>query len=189
MSYIMEALKKAEAERHAGAASALPRALFQGGGRHMPAWRKPWPWALLTAWAAIVGGAAWFVTRTPAEPAARPAPAPAPVAIAVKEEEKPREQALKKPPEKKTVPSETKPVPSEAPLLALHELPEHIQREIPTLSVGGYIYSGNKADRSVLIDKRLLHEGEQIAPGLTLEKLTQSGMVLNYKGYRYRTGY
>jgi general secretion pathway protein B len=187
MSYILEALKKAEAERHAGAVSALPRALFPGEGRHRPAWRKPWPWALLTVLAAILGGAAWFGTRTPTAPAALPIPAP--VAIAVKEEEKPREQAAKKPPEKKTAPSEPKPVPSEAPLLALHELPEHIQREIPTLSIGGYIYSGNKADRSVLIGKRLLHEGEQIAPDLTLEKLTQRGMVLNYKGYRYRAGY
>lgn len=79
--------------------------------------------------------------------------------------------------------------PASPPPPTLRELPDNIQREIPQLSVGGYIYSGSKADRSVLINNRLMHEGEEIAPGLTLEKMMPNGMVLNYRGYRYRTGY
>ena len=74
-------------------------------------------------------------------------------------------------------------------MLTVRDLPEQIQREIPQIIVGGYIYSKNPADRLLLIDKALRHEGEQIAPGLTLEKLLPKAAVMNYKGYRYRVPY
>jgi general secretion pathway protein B len=35
----------------------------------------------------------------------------------------------------------------------------------------------------------LRHEGEEVAPGLVLEKLQPKGAVMNYKGYRYRVAY
>ena len=74
-------------------------------------------------------------------------------------------------------------------VVTLRELPEHIQRTIPQLSIGGYIYSDNQADRSVLINKRLLRDGDQVAADLILEKMTPTGIIFNYKGYRYRTSY
>lgn len=51
------------------------------------------------------------------------------------------------------------------------------------------MYSENAADRLVLVDKTLRHEGEEIAPGLTLERLLPKGAVLNYRGTRYRVGF
>jgi general secretion pathway protein B len=48
------------------------------------------------------------------------------------------------------------------------------------------MYSPNPADRLVLIDKALRREGEEVAPGLVLEKLLPRAAVLNYRGYRYR---
>jgi general secretion pathway protein B len=71
----------------------------------------------------------------------------------------------------------------------LNELPEAIQREVPRVVFGGYIYSPNPADRLLLIDKMLRHEGEEVAPGLVLEKLQPKGAVMNYRGYRYRVAY
>ncbi len=73
--------------------------------------------------------------------------------------------------------------------LTLRELPEQIQREIPALKIGGYIYSSNPAERSLLINNKLLREGDEVAPGLTLEKMLRGSVVLNYKGYRYRIAY
>jgi general secretion pathway protein B len=70
----------------------------------------------------------------------------------------------------------------------LAELPEAIQREVPKVAFGGYMYSPNAADRLVLVDKTLRHEGEELAPGLLLEKLLPKTAVLNYKGYRFRVG-
>jgi general secretion pathway protein B len=70
----------------------------------------------------------------------------------------------------------------------LAELPETIRREVPKVAFGGYMYSPNPADRLVLVDKTLRHEGEELAPGLVLEKLLPKAAVLSYRGYRYRVG-
>lgn len=88
-----------------------------------------------------------------------------------------------------STPSE-KPQPApEPPVGTLRDLPAQLQQEIPQYSVGGYIYSASKADRSVVINKRLLREGDEIAPGFKLETMTPTGMILSYKGYRYRASY
>ena len=79
--------------------------------------------------------------------------------------------------------------PEEEKLPSLRELPEAIQRAVPPLAFGGYMYSKNPGDRLLLIDKTLRHEGEEVAPGLVLEKLLPKAAVMNYKGYRYRVPY
>jgi general secretion pathway protein B len=81
------------------------------------------------------------------------------------------------------------PTVDDKPVGTLRDLPPNIQREIPAVNVNGYIYAVNPADRSVLINNKLLHEGEQVEPGLILEKLTPKGAVLNFKGYRFRVPY
>lgn len=68
-------------------------------------------------------------------------------------------------------------------------LPDAIQREIPQLNVSGFLHASNPADRTVLIDHQLRREGDEIAPGLTLEALEHDGMVLVYRGHRFRRGY
>jgi general secretion pathway protein B len=71
----------------------------------------------------------------------------------------------------------------------LHQLPDNMQREVPRVSFGGYMYSANPADRLLLVDKTLRHEGEEVAPGLVLEKLLPKAAVMNYRGVRYRVAY
>ena len=78
---------------------------------------------------------------------------------------------------------------SEVPAATLHDLPDNVRSQIPAYTVGGYLYSGTAADRSVLINNRLLREGSEIAPGLRIERMMPNGMVLNYQGYRYQTSY
>jgi general secretion pathway protein B len=97
----------------------------------------------------------------------------------------PPEKTAARPPES---PRET-PASAEARVPNLRELPQNIQAEIPPLAVTGYIYSKNEADRSVLINNKLLREGDQAAPGVVLEKMTSKEAILNYKGYRYRLSY
>ena len=110
---------------------------------------------------------------------------PQPVPGAVAPLEKPLEKTVARPPES---PRETS-VLSEARVPNLRELPQNIQAEVPPLAITGYIYSKNAADRSVLINNKLLREGDQVAPGVVLEKITPKEAVLNYKGYRYRLSY
>jgi general secretion pathway protein B len=137
---------------------------------------------------------------TPAAPVTRPAVPSTPQPAAADEEPpvkpqkpKPKPATAEKKPAKTTAPVESKPSEaspaSESRVAAVRELPAHIQNELPSLKVSGYIYSQKKADRTVLINNRLMREGDQVTPDLKLEALTPSGMVLNYKGYRYRTSY
>jgi general secretion pathway protein B len=71
-------------------------------------------------------------------------------------------------------------------LRTVNELPEQIRFSLPKVAFGGYMYSPNPGDRLVLVDKALRHEGEEVAPGLVLEKLLPKAAVMNYRGYRYR---
>ena len=78
------------------------------------------------------------------------------------------------------------PAPVEEHVQSLQELPEPIQRAIPQIALGGYMYSKNPADRLLLIDKVLRREGEEVAPGLVLDKLLPKQAIFSFRGYRYR---
>lgn len=224
MSYILDALKKAEAERNPGSVPSIhAQPVFIAPPADRPSvWRKPWLWMALPALTVALAGVAWLkpwqalspsAAKPPAPEQVSSAPAPAVPLLAAAEPPqaepeppqaeaarapkppaaKPRKAAAKKS-EQAAKPVQTKPASTarssdEPRVAALHELPDNIKKEIPALNVNGYIYSDNKADRTVLIDHKLLQEGDQVAPNLILEKLMPDGMVLNYKGHRYRTAY
>jgi general secretion pathway protein B len=242
MSYILDALRKAESERNSGTGTtgdlhAGQPAYVPSADEETPERRKAWIHFGLSVVAALLLGLVWLkfwrsaaptfssppvatapapeqqvpkvadpappaVTAPPASPpASPPAPPPsssdtAPSGQATPKPVKPKASpapAPKKPAKAAEPPApkpaETKAAPPEERIAGLRELPPHIQNEIPALSINGYIYSANKADRTVLINNKLLREGDQVAPDLMLERLTPTGMVLNYKGYRYRTSY
>jgi general secretion pathway protein B len=245
MSYILEALKKAQAERQLGNAPDI-HAPAPG---HLPAAarapnRKPLLIGLGVG-LALAGLAAGLVLRskTPqGEPAvlAQAATPAAPLVVPPAAPALPAADAVAAPPARDTVPTEPPPAapqpaapkpaaravptppaprpaavrdavpepvylpapapapaaPARAPdpapeenLRTLQQLPEAIQREVPRVAVGGYIYSPNPADRLLLIDKTLRREGEEVAPGLVLERLMPKYAVMNYRGTRYRVGY
>lgn len=237
MSYILDALKKAESERKLGSIpnvySPAPSASDMADGQ---SWRKWLPWLLATStFAVLLLGLAWLqpwrqqapVALNPAlavpvaPPAAAPPPPVAPRAIAetkiepaaaasaaassaIQQPEKapispqPAPSTTEKtaaaimPPVMKASSSEpvSAPSPSDEDLAGtLHDLPQNLQAELPAIVVNGYIYAKNPADRSVLINQKLLHEGDQIAPQFVLEKMLPKGAILSYKGYRYRVAF
>jgi len=128
--------------------------------------------------AAVPAAAASRAAVTPSAPAVQmrmPAPAPAaPLAAAAARAAAPAAAAQAAP---------------EDSLPFLQQLPESVQTGIPRVAFGGYMYSANPADRLLLIDKALRHEGEEVAPGLVLEKLLPRAAVMNYRGVRYRVAY
>jgi general secretion pathway protein B len=128
-----------------------------------------------------------------AEPAsARPAPsAPAVPAPAVPAQASAAPARVAEPAAARPAPAAqaaAKPAPEDS-LPFLQQLPDAQQREIPRVTFGGYMYSANPADRLLLVDKTLRHEGEEVAPGLVLEKLLPKAAVMNYRGLRYRVVY
>ena len=73
-------------------------------------------------------------------------------------------------------------------MVALGELPAAIQQEIPSLSISLLGYASQPADRITMINDKLLRQGDLLAPGLRLEQITADGVILDYKGYRFRRG-
>lgn len=122
--------------------------------------------------------------------AAKPAPAPARVA-----EPAPPVRVAEAPvsappaaPEPAPVAAAAQPA-GEDNLRTLQQLPEAVRREIPPVSFGGYIYSPTPGESLLLVDKTLRREGEEVAPGLVLERLMPKAAVMNYRGTRYRVAY
>jgi len=245
MSYILEALKKAQAERqlgnaptiHAPAPSyAAPRA-GQGAQRRYlalgvgvvviaaavaPLWPRftgeaPVRLAAVTPPAAVPATAPATVpatapVATPAPPAAvipapapvvqpapapvaearpvRAKPAPAPVVPAASSSPQPSPQPSPQQREAAPAPATVAPQPvGDDQLRTLQQLPDTLQREIPKVAFGGYIYSPTPGESLLLVDKMLRREGEEVAPGLVLERLTPKAAVMNYRGTRYRAAY
>jgi general secretion pathway protein B len=87
-------------------------------------------------------------------------------------------------------PSSPQQSPNTAPIatatLSYSELPFAIQQEIPRLTIAVHAYAKDPKNRLVTIDNRLLHEGDEVSPGLKMEQITPDGMIFNYKGYRFR---
>lgn len=229
MSYILEALKKSQAERqlgelpsihapqvqlHDGAASASARRtpvwLALGGvavavAAALLLWQAWQADAAAPAVAAVVPAVLAQAVPAPLPVAAPPAAvAPAPVAAFVPpaataapvHHARPVAEPKQETPGQAVSPPVAAPAPAVPPAPAAEEsvpgmrdLPEPIQRQIPAIAIGGYIYSKNPTDRLLLIDKVLRHEGEELAPGLVLEKLQPKAAIFSFKGYRYRVPY
>ena len=223
MSYILEALKKAQAERQLGNAPTIhaPAPSYTAGVTRST--RNPLMVGIV-AGSIVVALGALFLLRQPAPalqvasapaPAPVPVPAPAPVAppprpaeavkaepppAPVKPAAKPAAPADKPKPAPRAEPVEVvQETPAPAPVAAapapedsvgpLQSLPEAVQREVPKVAFGGYIYSPNPAERLLLVDKMLRREGEEVAPGLVLERLLPKAAIMNFRGYRYRVAY
>jgi general secretion pathway protein B len=110
-------------------------------------------------------------------------PLPAPVAVA------PRKPALPPPGVKVEAPKPKEPASADDRIYALNELPDGIRRELPALSIGGAMYSENAANRMLIVNGLLLHEGDKVAPDLVLEQIKLKAAVLKYKSYRYQLSF
>ncbi len=212
MSYILEALKKAQAERQLGNAPTIhaPQAVTPAPAA-AAASRRPLFIGLGAGALVVVAGALvlWRPAPAPAPKAvvqaATPAPAaPAPETLVVSAPPEPAPVSTSAPVrERVAAPEPARPAPvaaapAPAPIVKaapedslpfLQQLPDAQQRDIPRVTFGGYMYSANAADRLLIVDKALRHEGEEVAPGLVLEKLLPKAAVMNFRGLRYRVAY
>jgi general secretion pathway protein B len=123
-------------------------------------------------------------------PKARRAPVPARAAAEPKKRSaRPASAAPKRAPALTPAPSPARaPAQPATVVMNLSELPIAIQQELPAMSITVHAYSSRPAERLVGINDRLLHEGDDVAPGLKLEQITPEGMILSYKGYNFRRG-
>jgi general secretion pathway protein B len=51
------------------------------------------------------------------------------------------------------------------------------------------MYSDTPANRMLIINSQIFHEGDKLSPDLLLEEIKLKSAVLKYKGYRYAVSY
>jgi general secretion pathway protein B len=73
----------------------------------------------------------------------------------------------------------------EARIYTLNELPDEVRKDLPALEIGGAMYSKTPANRMLIVNGQVFHEGDTLAPGLSLEQINLKSAVLKLKGYRY----
>lgn len=240
MSYILDALKKADAEREQGQVPGLHTPTGHTDLSDGPQLRTPplWVMGLGALLVLIALGAVWLwprpvavIATAPAQslpadqapaPARSPAPAPAPTPApqslpeasatanrAGNETSRPAPEATPTPPPSRpprAEPAITRPVAPAAPRAPIHvdpapaptpsskvptlaELPDDVRRSLPSLSVSGAMYSDSPANRMLLINNRVFHEGDQPVAGLVLEEIRLKSAVFRYRGTRYAVSY
>ncbi len=229
MSYILDALRRADAERERGSVPGIhaqPAMLGAADNDVRGGPVRSRLWLGLGLGLVVLALLAWWfaghdaprpVDAAPAPPPvlAAPAPAPAPLPTTVTAPVTPATPAPaplaelpRKAPPKLAVATPAKPTAaavaaskpavsaqasapavSEARVYALSELPDDIRRELPTLTVGGAMHSQNPANRLLIVNGQAFHEGDKLAPGLSLQQIKLKSAVLEYKGYRYGISY
>ncbi|QTQ35457.1 Uncharacterized protein ToN1_12930 [Aromatoleum petrolei] len=75
---------------------------------------------------------------------------------------------------------------SDGHILNIHELPPAVRGSLPRLDISGFAAAPDSDKRMVVINDRLVQEGEEVAPGLTLTSAGKDGVVLDFQGYRFR---
>ena len=205
MSYILDALRRADAERERGAVPGLhSQATPSAPATPAAAPRSRMLWVVLGLLAALLLVALFIgLLRGGGEPAVLPAPSPpvhAPAAataaaplIVPPPPVMPHTVVPAVPPTMApagTAPPKAPPAaaaakPAEPRITPYAQLPADVKRELPKLTFGGAIYSENAANRMLLVGGLLLHEGDTVAPGLVLEQIRPKTAVLRWKDWRY----
>ena len=214
MSYILDALKRADAERERGAAPGLhTRHQLPSGSPAHPDTRRPLWLAVAAGVTLLLLAAGFWFGRAPVKPppvavqtAAQPQPvaasapptvsapvAAAPVAVA----EAPRVQvkpvATPAPAKAAAAPSSAPAAPAQTAVSApaatvplLTELPPDLRSQIPKITITGSVYSDSPAQRLLLVNNLVLAQGAQVAPDLTLEEIKRRNSVFSFQGTRFR---
>jgi general secretion pathway protein B len=125
-------------------------------------------------------------------PVVTPRPAPAPVAAppATPVEIAPM-RATPKPATATASAAAPAPIaPTAAPtrVASLADLPVEARRGLPPLAFGGSIYSNTPANRLLIVNGQLMHEGDALGPGVALEQIKPKAAVLNIGGQRFEIG-
>ena len=235
MSYILDALRRADSERERGSVPGLhtQSVSMPQADDSTPRGARPWAWLVAGSLPLLLGALAWFLLgrqtlpadRTPlASASAVPAPVALPTESATPLSPAASSSALAVP-LPKPIPSVRKPALRPAPgvvnakgpkasakvqadasaaaasaasasasapasakdarIYTLNELPDEVRKDLPALQIGGAMYSQTAANRMLIVNGQLFHEGDTLAPGLTLEQIKLRSAVLRLKGYRY----
>ena len=195
MSYILDALQRAQSQREQGAVPGLHTpAAAPLSPRPRPTQTRWVIVATLLAAAAVLLYALWpQPTPTPTSvPAPAPAitipPAPMPEPVASNRDMSTRPAATKAPataaPPARTLPP-LAPA-SSAPLPTMAELPAEVRRLIPPLAITGAVQTQDPRNSLLLVNGQVLSPGAELAGDVVLESVAAHSAVLRMGSTRFR---
>ncbi|OYV01025.1 MAG: hypothetical protein CFE45_06610 [Burkholderiales bacterium PBB5] len=77
------------------------------------------------------------------------------------------------------------PAPGEAPpVMALADAPAGLRQQLAGLSLGGSVHGEQAAQRLVIINGQVFHEGDRVQPDLVVEQIRPRSVVLSVRGQR-----
>jgi general secretion pathway protein B len=74
---------------------------------------------------------------------------------------------------------------ADPPPVRFSELPLSVQQQIPEIRISSHIYGTDPAFRMANINDRIAREGDMITDSITLDEITEDGVVLKYLHYRF----
>ena len=83
-------------------------------------------------------------------------------------------------------PMPASPAEKSTPIPLQQELPLAIRSQIPEMKFSGHVYSETPELRMILIDTTVVRQGDQINPDLKLLEITDDGLVMEFKGNRFK---
>lgn len=180
MSYLLEALRKAERERHRDRVPDLAQlhetdSDDRNGGR--ASWVVPTILGLVLLNLGVLS--VFWLSRDNEAP---PPSAAEPTAFEPAVPEKPQPAPEPAPPPVEAYEPESYPEPVEP----IEEMPPAAHGELPDIELSGHLYSSIPGRSFILVNGRRYREGERLQEGPAVESIEESGAILNYRGERYR---
>ncbi|HJW82264.1 MAG TPA: general secretion pathway protein GspB [Acidiferrobacterales bacterium] len=82
--------------------------------------------------------------------------------------------------------ADTRPVTGTGEAPWLSSLPPAFRSSLPPLSVNIHVYSPDQSQRILYINNRQARQGERIEGGVVVEEIVHDGVVLQYRGQRFK---
>lgn len=212
MSFILDALKKAESERSRNSGPVLMDVRIAPSRQRLPLWA----WVLGCVLLANLAGVAWLLLRKPpaapaaaaavvTAPAAPAAPSPAPPAPAILPPAPTLQPAVIEqvavqsptaavplptgllPPVVRPAPAPIAPAVSSPRIDNLPTMQDLVAQgvSLPALQLNLHVYDEVPANRYVLMNSRRLREGDEVADGIRVESIVPRGVILGGRGRRF----
>ena len=84
-----------------------------------------------------------------------------------------------------TATANKRPVQAQKNIIEFYDLPDSIQRQLPTILVSAHVYSSNPLQRSIVINNNFMEEGEYVIDNLILHEITADGAIFDYEDTRF----
>lgn len=210
MSYILDALRRADADRVRGTVPDIHAqpVLLVSADAFATARAKTWATIAAVSLVGLIVAWSWIMLGRQTSPeAARPiatttapgvettqainrsasAADAAAVSVSVSATTFPAAPPARRPSPSRRLPAKASVASNR--VMTFKELPRTVQRALPTLLIGGSVYSKDAASRFLMVNGQVLHEGDKLAPDLMLESIRLKAAVFKYKNYRYELEY